>query len=286
MHPVRAVRRCVPHRLHHHRPCRPDRRGGRVSVRAPARRGPVHSLRALHQSLPTGRARRWCTPRRSPDDRHDRARGRRPGAGHPRCARAGGVAPTTRRRAGPDRAERRVAIDVPPPPARHAAWPGPAVVLELLPAPLPGQDPGPRAADALLVPPRLHLGGAVRDPHRDGRRAHVLLHACGRVGLRRHAAAQDGRGLRPAHPQRPPVVRAPDGGRRVPPPRPRLLRRRLQEAPRVQLGHRGRLALPHPRVVVHRLPAAVGPAGVLGRDRRHQPRALRADRRAPPSSPC
>ena len=64
------------------------------------------------------------------------------------------------------RAQQRVALDVPPPRTRHAARPGPAVVLQLLPAPVPGQDPGPGAADPLLVPARLHHHRAVRDPRR------------------------------------------------------------------------------------------------------------------------
>ncbi len=46
-----------------------------------------------------------------------------------------------------------------------------------------------------------------------------------------------------------------------------LLPRGLQAAPGVQLGHRHHLVDAHPAAVLHRLPAAVGPAGPLGRDR-------------------
>ena len=52
--------------------------------------------------------------------------------------------------------------------------------------------------------------------------------------------------------------------------RARLLRRRLQDAARVQLGDRRDAAAAHARVLVHRLPAALGPARVLGGHRRHR----------------
>ena len=54
---------------------------------------------------------------------------------------------------------------------------------------------------------------------------------------------RDRRRLRAAGPQRPPLVGAPDGARRRPAPGPGLLRRRLQDAARVQLGHRRDAAL-------------------------------------------
>ncbi len=53
VHPVRAVCRCLPTELHHHRsrrPCRPRHRG---AERAAARRRHVHSLRALRQPVPS-----------------------------------------------------------------------------------------------------------------------------------------------------------------------------------------------------------------------------------------
>ena len=49
----------------------------------------------------------------------------------------------------------------------------------------------------------------------------------------------------------------------------RLLHGRLQAAARVQLGRRRDPALAHAAAVVHRLPAAVGPAGALGRHGGH-----------------
>ena len=45
----------------------------------------------------------------------------------------------------------------------------------------------------------------------------------------------------------------------------RLLHRRLQAAARVQLGRRRHPARPHAAAQLHRLPAALGPAGALGR---------------------
>ena len=72
--------------------------------------------------------------------------------------------------------------------------------------------------------------------------------------------------------------RAPDGGGGVPAPGARLPHGRLQErhgarsAAPDQLGDRRRDAAAHAVPVVHRLSAAVGPAGVLGRDRRHEHR--------------
>ena len=57
-------------------------------------------------------------------------------------------------------------------------------------------------------------------------------------------------------------------------------RRRPGPAARVELGDRRRDAAAHAVPLVHRLPAAVGPAGVLGRHRRHQHRLVRAARGA------
>ena len=89
-----------------------------------------------------------------------------------------------------------------------------------------------------------------------------------------------GRDLRLVDPLRPPPLRPPHGGRGVPPPRAGLPDRRLQErgrarpAPRVELGQRGRDAGPDPLPVVHRLPAALGPARLLGGHGRHQHRRV------------
>ena len=96
-----------------------------------------------------------------------------------------------------------------------------------------------------------------------------------------------GRHLRLVDPLRPPPLRPPHGGRGLPPPRARLPDRRLQErgrarpAPRVELGHRRRDAAPDPLPLLHRLPAALGPARLLGGHGRHQHRRLDPLRRAP-----
>ena len=84
------------------------------------------------------------------------------------------------------------------------------------------------------------------------------------LGLRGHPEPPDRGHLRPVHPQRAPLVGPPDGagGRR--PHGPGVLPGCLQVAPRVQLGHRRGPAGAHPADVLHRLPAAVGPAGLLG----------------------
>ncbi len=58
-----------------------------------------------------------------------------------------------------------------------------------------------------------------------------------------------------------------------------LLPRRLQGTPRVQLGHRGRVVGTDAADVLHRLPAAVGSAGVLGDRGRHRDGGVRADHR-------
>ena len=183
-------------------------------------------------------------------------------------------------------AQRRVALGVPARAARHTARARAAVVQQRLPARVPGQDPEARAAPALLVPARVHRRGAVRHPARHRRVPDVRLHAVGRLRVRRHAAPEDRRRLRAADPQRAPLGGAPDGARRRAAPRARLLRRRVQEAARVQLGHRRDAAAAHARLLVHRLPAAVGPARVLGGHRRHEPRALRPARRRQAAGPA
>ena len=63
--------------------------------------------------------------------------------------------------------------------------------------------------------------------------------------------------------------RARHGGHGLPAHVPRVPHRRLQEAARVQLGARRHPAAGHAVPELHRLPAAVGPAGLLGDHRRH-----------------
>ena len=82
--------------------------------------------------------------------------------------------------------------------------------------------------------------------------------------------------VRAADPEHPSVGRPPDGVLRLPAHDAGLLPRGLQAAARVQLGRRGRPALPDDHAVVHRLPAAVGPDRVLGDHDRHEHGRLRA----------
>ena len=83
-------------------------------------------------------------------------------------------------------------------------------------------------------------------------------------------------GVRAADPEHPPLGRPPDGVLRVPAHDAGLLPRRLQAAPRVQLGRRRRPAVPDDHAQLHRLPAAVGPDRVLGHHDRLEHGRLRA----------
>ena len=150
---------------------------------------------------------------------------------------------------------------------RHTARTRAPVVQQRLPARVSGQDSEARLEPALLVPARVHRRGAVRHPARHGRLSDVRLHAVGRFRLRRHATPEDRRRLRPADQERASLVGAPDGARRRAAPRARLLRRRVQEAARVQLGDRRDAAAAHARLLVHRLPAARGTSSRTGRSR-------------------
>ena len=55
VHPLRSLRRRVPAQLHHHRARRSRRARERAAVGAAARRGSLHPLRIVRQSLPAGR---------------------------------------------------------------------------------------------------------------------------------------------------------------------------------------------------------------------------------------
>ena len=97
-----------------------------------------------------------------------------------------------------------------------------------------------------------------------------------RAGLHRHAEHPHVGVLRRPRPQPAPVGRPPDGLQRDAAHGARLLHGRLQAAARVQLGGRRDPAVPHARPVVHRLPAAVGPARDLGGHGGHVARGLLA----------
>ena len=73
-----------------------------------------------------------------------------------------------------------------------------------------------------------------------------------------------------------------DGDPDLPAHGPHLLLRRLQVPARAQLGDRRRAADPDDDDGLHRLPAAVRPALLLGLDRRHQHQRHRPDRRPVP----
>ena len=118
------------------------------------------------------------------------------------------------------------------------------------------------------------------------RPAAVPLRAVGRARLCVDQGHRVRRHVRLVDPLGAPLRRAPDGRRGVPAPGARVPDRRLQErhragpAARVELGDRRRDAAPDAAPVVHRLPAAVGPARVLGRHGRHQHRLVDSVRRA------
>src|SRR6266545_7257676 len=104
----------------------------------------------------------------------------------------------------------------------------------------------------------------------------VLLPPDGGVGVGHGADARDGRDVRLDRAEHAPVGSPPHGAHGVPAHEPRLLPRGLQVATRVQLGHRRDPAHADVAALVHGLPAAVGPAGAVGRDRRHQHVGLHA----------
>ena len=111
--------------------------------------------------------------------------------------------------------ERALPVGHPSPVDLDAPRPGADVVPELLPAPLPGE--GARKAFCASAT----RSGSGSSPTVlfvilvvTGDVPHVLLHAGGGLGVRRHAAPADQRRLRAAGPQRPPLVGAPDGARR------------------------------------------------------------------------
>ena len=118
-----------------------------------------------------------------------------------------------------------------------------------------------------------------------GPAADVPVRALGRARLRLGQGHRVGRHVRLVDPLRPPPLRAPDGRSGLPAPGARVPDRRLQErrrprpAPRVELGDGRRDAAADAVPLLHRLPAAVGPARLLGGHRRHQHRGVDPVRR-------
>ena len=157
--------------------------------------------------------------------------------------------------------------------------------------------PPPREGEAARVEADLHVlpGRPVLLPvhpaHDHRHLPDVLLPADGRhrrrAGVRGHAEHPDHGLLRRPRPQPPPMGRPPHGLQRDPAHGAGVLHRRVQAAARVQLGRGRDPAVPHARPVVHRLPAAVGPAGDLGGHRRDVARRLLAvHREAGRTSSC
>ncbi len=96
----------------------------------------------------------------------------------------------------------------------------------------------------------------------DRRAADVLLRPVLRPGLSEHEGHRSQRDLRAADAKHASLVRPGHGDRRLPPYGPRLLHRFVQAAARVQLGDRRAVARGDLPALVHRLSAAVGPAGL------------------------
>ena len=119
-----------------------------------------------------------------------------------------------------------------------------------------------------------------------GGAAAVPLRAVGRARLRLGQGHRVRRDVRLVDPLGAPHRGAPHGRGGVPAPGARVPDRRLQErrragaAARVELGDRRRDAAADAVPLVHRLPAAVGPARLLGGHRRHQHRLVGPGRRA------
>ena len=153
---------------------------------------------------------------------------------------------------------------------------------------LPHRDAVPQGAerDQLVLharlrhPLRLHRAGGHRRLPGD------VLHAVDHPGLRLdrpHQQRGPARRLRPRHAQ---VGIEPDGDPDLPAHGPHLLLRRLQVPARAQLGDRRGAADPDDDDGLHRLPAAVRPAlllGLGGRDQhqRHRPRRRPLPERLP-----
>ena len=162
----------------------------------------------------------------------------------------------------------RLELHLPQSPSLHR--PGARVdeLHQLLPAPAPRQGPQEHAASHLHPGARTDLAVSLLHPGGHRHPADVLLRALHHAGLRPHARSARHRRLRHLSAQHAPLERARHGGHGLPAHVPRLPNRRLQEAARVQLGARRHPPVGHALHELHRLPAALGPAGLLGHHRR------------------
>ena len=149
---------------------------------------------------------------------------------------------------------------------------------------LPHRDALPQGAEGDQLVLHARLGDALR-LHRPGRHRRLpgdVLHALGDPGLRLDLPHQQRRPARPARARDAQVGLERDGDPGLPAHGPHLLLRRLQVPARAQLGDRRGAADPDDDDGLHRLPAAVRPALLLGLDRRHQHQRHRPDRRPLP----
>ena len=134
---------------------------------------------------------------------------------------------------------------------------------------------------AVKVSYTLCLGGLslllVHPPDRHRHLLDVLLPAdVTDVVVERHQDARDRGDLRLTGAQHAPMGGAPHGALGLLAHGARLLPRRLQVAAGVQLGDRRHPVDAHPAALVHRLPAALGPARAVGGHRRHEHDGLHA----------
>ena len=111
-----------------------------------------------------------------------------------------------------------------------------------------------------------------------GLAADARLHAGAGRGVRVDREARGGGPVRGLRPLRPPLEREPARARRLPPHAARLLHGRLPRRARAQLARRPRPARRDRRVELHGIPAAVGPARLLGGHDRHRDGGVRAPR--------
>ena len=149
---------------------------------------------------------------------------------------------------------------------------------------LPHRDALPQGAEGHQLVLHARLGDAVRVRRAGGHRRVPgdVLHAVADAGLRLDHPPHQRRLPRRVRARHAQVGRLGDDHPDLPPHGADLLLRRLQVPARAQLGDRRRAADPDHGDGLHRLPAAVRPALLLGDDRRREHQRHRADRRALP----
>ncbi len=152
--------------------------------------------------------------------------------------------------------------------------------LHLSAPPAAGAGAGANPAVDPHLRPRRVVAGADHAARRDRHPQHAGLPAGAGRGLRLGGGDRGPGALRRAGPRRPLVERQPAGGGAAASRRAGVPDRRLPWGAPVQLGDRLRAAGGGARQQLHRLPAALGPARVLGGDHLDRDAGLRAaDRR-------